>query len=59
MDGQRCLSRRQAATYLGISCRTLDRLVAVGDLPCVRIGRKVLLDRADLDGLCERQKAAA
>jgi excisionase family DNA binding protein len=43
------LSRQQAAALLGVSVKTLDRL----KLPCVRIGRRVLYRRADLQAYVE------
>lgn len=45
----RLLSQREAAAYLGISYWTLRDLLFRGELPSVRIRRRVLIDRADLD----------
>ncbi len=52
------LSRREAATYLAISPRKLDQLVADGDLPRVKIGSCVRFEQADLDAFIAAQKAA-
>ncbi len=35
------MTRQEAAAMLGIGLRTIDTLIASGDLPCVRIGRSV------------------
>ncbi len=56
---QRYLSRIEAARYLGISARSLDRLVACKKLPAFRLQRRVLLDRADVDEFCRGLKASA
>jgi excisionase family DNA binding protein len=43
------ISKRTAATLLGISIGTLDRLVRQGKLRAIRIGRRVLFKRASLE----------
>jgi len=48
--------RQGAARYLGIKLRTLDALLASGELPCSRIGRRVVILYDDLDALLERGK---
>ena len=58
-NGKRYLSRVAAAKYLGLCARYVDRLVASGKLPVVRIGRRVLLDAADLDKFMAAHKTAA
>jgi len=45
----RCLSRQQAAEYLGISPELLDREVAAGNIKRLKIGRRVVFDRTALD----------
>ena len=45
----RLLSQREAATYLGVSYWTLRDMLFRGELPTVRIRRRVLIDRVDLD----------
>lgn len=54
---RRLLNSKDAAAYLCISPRKLWELQIGGIVPSLRIGRKVLFDRADLDAWIERQKA--
>lgn len=44
----RLLTIPEAAAELGVSSRKLGALIANGSLPCVRIGRRVLVDSADI-----------
>lgn len=53
----RLLSSKEAARYLNICARTLWTLQNAGTVRSLRIGRKVLFDRADLDGWIERRKS--
>lgn len=46
---QRYMSRDEAALYLSVSVRIIDRWIAERRLPHIRPGRRVLLDRQDLD----------
>jgi excisionase family DNA binding protein len=50
------LSLKEGSAYLGISPWTLRDLVFRGDLPCVRINRRMLVDRQDLDHYLDRAK---
>ena len=43
------LSRTEAARLLGIGRTTLDRLVAEGAITTVRIGRRALVHRAEVE----------
>jgi len=43
------LSRKEAATYLGISLRTLDRYTKRNRLTYANIGRRVLYTKDSLD----------
>jgi excisionase family DNA binding protein len=52
----RLLSQQEAAGYLGISYWTIRDLVFRRELPFVRIGRRVLVDRVDLDAYLDRSK---
>ena len=52
----RLLSQSAAAAYLGISKWTLRDLVFRGEIPCVRIKRRILVDRQDLDAFLDRSK---
>ena len=48
----RCLSKEQAAEYLGIGVTLLAQL----DVPHVRLGRRRVYDRVDLDAWLEETK---
>lgn len=48
----RCFSRDEAATYLGIGTTLLAEL----EVPFVRIGRRCVYDRLDLDAWLEEHK---
>lgn len=36
------LSRAEAAAYLGVTDRTVDRYIASGDLKAVRVGKRMI-----------------
>jgi excisionase family DNA binding protein len=55
----RLLSQQDAATYLGISYWTVRDLIFRRVLPYVKIGRRVLVDRVDLDAYLDRSKRNA
>ena len=55
----RLLSQHEAARYLGISYWTVRDLVFRRDIPCVKIGRRVLVDRLDLNVYLDRSKVHA
>jgi excisionase family DNA binding protein len=46
----------EATSLLRVSRAYLHRLVRAGDLRVVKLGRRTLVDRADLDDLIERRK---
>lgn len=48
------LTRPRAASALSISLRSLDRLLASGELPRVRIGRRVVVLQSDVEALLEK-----
>ena len=52
----RLLSQQDAAAYLGISYWTLRDLMFRGEVPHVKIGRRILVDRLDLDAYLDRVK---
>ena len=56
-SGLLLLTPKEAAATLGISPRKLWALTASGDVPCVRIGRSVRYDVADLADFIDRAKA--
>jgi excisionase family DNA binding protein len=53
----RLLSPSAAATYLGISVWTARRMIWRGDLPSVRVGRLVRIDKCDLEAYIAEQKS--
>lgn len=55
----RLLSQQEAARYLGISYWTIRDLVFRREIPFVKIGRRVLVDRLDLDAYLDRSKIHA
>jgi len=48
------LSKTEAARVLGVSLRTVDRLIALKRLPVRRFGRRVLIQRSALRELFRR-----
>lgn len=46
---QRWLSRKEAAAYLRICEVLLDKLIKSGRLPAGKIGRRVIIDRLEID----------
>jgi len=52
----RLLSQQEGAAYLGISYWTLRDLIFRGVVPHVKIGRRILVDRLDLDAYLDRAK---
>lgn len=52
----RLVSQQEAADYLGISYWTVRDLTFRGEIPFIKIGRRVLVDRLDLDAYLDRSK---
>jgi excisionase family DNA binding protein len=50
------LNVKDAAVYLGRSEQAVQHLIFQRELPVVRIGRRVHLDRRDLDAWIEKNK---
>jgi excisionase family DNA binding protein len=50
------LNVKEAAIYLGRSEQAIQHLIFQKDLPVVRAGRRVHLDRKDLDAWIEKNK---
>src|SRR5262245_49914959 len=48
----RCLTRLQAARYLGVGITLFDTL----GVPCIRLGRRCVYDRVDLDAWLDEYK---
>ena len=59
MVEKQLLSRAEAAEYLHIGVRTLDRLTASNKVSFVRIGGKVVFVTDDLDDFIERNRVEA
>jgi len=55
----RLLSIPKCAEYLSCSVWAVRDLVRRKELPKIRLGKKYLIDRADLHSFIEREKAAA
>jgi excisionase family DNA binding protein len=45
------VSKSEAAQMLGVSVRTIDRLIALKELPVRRLGRRVVIPRNGLQNL--------
>jgi excisionase family DNA binding protein len=56
VNESRLLSQHEAARYLGISYWTVRDLVFRREIPFIKIGRRVLVDRFDLDAYLDRSK---
>lgn len=50
------LNVKDAAVYLGRSEQSVQHLIFQGELPVVRVGRRIHLDRRDLDAWIEQHK---
>jgi excisionase family DNA binding protein len=53
---RRLLSLKDAAAVLGVSIATLRRLIWGGELPVVRLTRRIQVDVRDLDRLIDRRR---
>ena len=49
-------TRMEAARLVGVSLRTIDRLLATRELPCACIGRRVVVLEEDLVDLLRRRR---
>jgi excisionase family DNA binding protein len=47
-------AKREAARVLGLSVRTLETLIALKELKSVRVGRRRLIPRAELERFIRR-----
>jgi excisionase family DNA binding protein len=48
------VNKREAAQLLGVSLRTIDRLIAIKELQVRRLGRRVLIPRSALESFLRR-----
>ena len=53
---KRLITQREAGEYQGISYWTVRDLVFNGELPHIRMGRRILMDIKDLDDYIQRSK---
>jgi excisionase family DNA binding protein len=53
---RRLFSTREAGEYLGVSSRTIRRLIYAGDLPVLRCFKSFRLDKNDLDSYIANEK---
>jgi len=53
---EKLLSLKAAAAILGISSHTLRKYIARGEIPRVKLRRRVLIDPEDLRSFVERHK---
>jgi excisionase family DNA binding protein len=58
VDEIRWRGTKQAAAYLGVTPRTLYRLIDQGDIPAYHMGRVFRLKQDDLDAFVERVRVA-
>ena len=56
-DLQAFLTTEDVLGYLKVTPRTIYRLIRIGELPAVRIGRQWRFRRTDLDEWLDRQRA--
>lgn len=54
MSATLLLTAKEAAALLGVSTRTLWRLSASGDLPCVHVGKATRWRRSDVEKYVSR-----
>ena len=54
---RRLLTLHDAAMILGLSVASIRRLIASGDLPALRLTRRLLVDVQDVERLIETLKA--
>ena len=53
------LTTEEVLGYLKVTPRTIYRLIRIGELPAVRIGRQWRFRRGDLDSWLDRQRHSA
>lgn len=52
------LSVEEAAAFLGISRGSAYQAIRTGEIPCIRIGKRILVPRVTLEKLLELDQAA-
>jgi excisionase family DNA binding protein len=58
MSPKPLLTLNEAATLLAVSPKTLQRLVARGDLPVIRVGSSLRFSTGDLEAFVMRNRSA-
>jgi len=53
------LSPREVSEYVGLHLQTVYTMIARGEIPSARLGRKVLIDKRRLDAQLEAQTMKA
>lgn len=56
---EKLMSRKEAASILGISTKTLDRMVESGEISCRRVPIRPKFTRSDIEEFLERKKQSA
>ncbi len=56
LPAPRLLDYKSAGVYVSLSYWSLRELVLNGEIPHLRFGKKILIDRQDLDAWIERHK---
>ena len=56
MDEIHWRGTKRAASYLGVTPRTLYRLIDQGDIPAYQMGRVIRLKQEDLDAFVEQAR---
>ena len=51
VHNNRLLSKSQAADYLGLGVRSIDRMIQAGSLTAVRLGRRVRINQAQVTSI--------
>jgi excisionase family DNA binding protein len=56
VPAKRWLNIPEAAAYLSVVAYTIRNAIWGGQLPYVRCGKRIIVDKADLDRWCESRK---
>jgi len=56
MIQERLLIKKEVQEYLRISSATLDRLIRHKEIPYIKLGRRVLFRKSDIDEFLESKK---
>lgn len=53
------LDRHKTADYLGISVRKVDYLRARNELPCIKLGKRTLFRKQDIDAYIRKNRVVS